>query len=185
MLNHHYADKVAETCWIILTVAINALHVYFLQNFYLWKKDKKTLKDIKEKDKELLIQVKYAHTQTRSEIYFLKCSRRFFQWEFLSVTPFIPSSLCRRTSAGLPSLCLISRRFCTSKKTARSPGNSGSSSWGLQEFITCPKGRQRSEVKKRHHFAAKTAWKHTSNSSNSNPGYSQWVASWPVVKAEI
>lgn len=27
------------------------------QNFYLWKKDKKTLRDIKDKDKELLIKV--------------------------------------------------------------------------------------------------------------------------------
>lgn len=40
-----------------------------LQNFYLWKKDKKTLKDIKDKDKELLVQVnKVVHThklQTR------------------------------------------------------------------------------------------------------------------------
>lgn len=32
----------------------------FLQNFYLWKKDKKTLKDMKDKDKELLIKVKKA-----------------------------------------------------------------------------------------------------------------------------
>lgn len=28
-----------------------------LQNFYLWKKDKKTLRDIKDKDKEILIKV--------------------------------------------------------------------------------------------------------------------------------
>lgn len=60
--------------------------------------------------------------------------------------------LCRRTSAGLPLSCLISRRCCTSKKTARSRGNSGFSSWGPREFITCPKGRPRSGVKTWHHF---------------------------------
>uniref|UniRef100_A0A3Q1GV80 Amyloid beta A4 precursor protein-binding family B member 1-interacting protein n=1 Tax=Acanthochromis polyacanthus TaxID=80966 RepID=A0A3Q1GV80_9TELE len=32
------------------------------QNFYLWKKDKKTLKDIKDKDKELLIQENFCGT---------------------------------------------------------------------------------------------------------------------------
>ncbi|XP_035509242.1 amyloid beta A4 precursor protein-binding family B member 1-interacting protein [Morone saxatilis] len=32
------------------------------QNFYLWKKDKKALKDIKEKDKELLIQENFCGT---------------------------------------------------------------------------------------------------------------------------
>nr|XP_046227357.1 amyloid beta A4 precursor protein-binding family B member 1-interacting protein [Scatophagus argus] len=32
------------------------------QNFYLWKKDKKTLKDIKDKDKELLIQESFCGT---------------------------------------------------------------------------------------------------------------------------
>ena len=32
--------------------------LFYLQNFYLWKKDKKSLKEIKDKDKELLIQVR-------------------------------------------------------------------------------------------------------------------------------
>lgn len=36
---------------------ILAFFLSFLQNFYLWKKDKKALKDIKDKDKGLLIQV--------------------------------------------------------------------------------------------------------------------------------
>lgn len=52
---------------INLTVIINALCFIplflLLQNFYLWKKDRKSLKDMKDKDKELLIQVnKHMHT---------------------------------------------------------------------------------------------------------------------------
>lgn len=53
--------SILANCCISLTVIINVLNVLPLQNFYLWKKDKKALKDIKDKDKELLIQVKYAH----------------------------------------------------------------------------------------------------------------------------
>lgn len=30
----------------------------YLQNFYLWKKDKNVLKDMKEKEKELLLEVR-------------------------------------------------------------------------------------------------------------------------------
>lgn len=41
----------------MLIVVLNVLH---LQNFYLWKKDKKALRDIKDKDKEILIQVTSA-----------------------------------------------------------------------------------------------------------------------------
>lgn len=41
---------------LLLTLNKNSLHC-LLQNFYLWKKDKKALKEIKNKDKELLIQV--------------------------------------------------------------------------------------------------------------------------------
>lgn len=32
-------------------------HVLF-QNFYLWKKDKKSLKEMKDRDKEILIKVR-------------------------------------------------------------------------------------------------------------------------------
>lgn len=42
--------------------------LFYLQNFYLWKKDKKSLKEIKDKDKELLIQVRYAHTHTHTSL---------------------------------------------------------------------------------------------------------------------
>lgn len=59
MLQHQIDDTSANHS---LTVIINALFALYLQNFYLWKKDKKALKDIKDKDKELLIQVKHALT---------------------------------------------------------------------------------------------------------------------------
>lgn len=35
---------------------------FLLQNFYLWKKNKKTLRDMKDKDKEILIKVTGART---------------------------------------------------------------------------------------------------------------------------
>lgn len=63
--------KPSSSC-VNLTV-INYINVLsfllFLQNFYLWKKDKRSLKDMKEKDKELLIQVnKLIHTHTSTAV---------------------------------------------------------------------------------------------------------------------
>lgn len=57
--------------------------VLFLQIFYLWKKDKAALKEIKDRDKELLIKVnKFIHThELISEI---------FSWKWHSPDPFHP-----------------------------------------------------------------------------------------------
>lgn len=60
------------------------------------------------------------------------------------MAPFFPH-FCRRTSVALPSSYLIWRECCTSKRMAKSRGNSGSSSSELQEFIMFPKGRPRSD----------------------------------------
>lgn len=56
-----------------------------LQNFYLWKKDKKALKEIKNKDKELLIQVEWAAKShfERTTLFFLNSISFFFLPFFL------------------------------------------------------------------------------------------------------
>lgn len=52
---------------ISFTVNINELYVLILQNFYQWKKDKRALKEINDKDKAILIKVnKLICTQTIS-----------------------------------------------------------------------------------------------------------------------
>lgn len=42
---------------LLTKVSLKCCFLSSLQNFYLWKKDKKTLRDIKDKDKEILIKV--------------------------------------------------------------------------------------------------------------------------------
>lgn len=68
-----------------------------MQNFYLWKKDKKTLKEIKNKDKELLIQVQCALTPQ------FECRTNFFYSKVFNFFSSLQENFCG-TSIIVPDL---------------------------------------------------------------------------------
>ena len=105
-------------------IAMNTFLSLPLQNFYLWKKDKNTLKEIKERDKELLVEVSKSDKCRRINATDFETQSDRSQCN-LAMTRL---STCRRTSVGPLSLCRTWRAFSTSEKMARSPGSSASSS---------------------------------------------------------
>jgi len=115
---------------------------FILQFFYMWKKDKKSLMDMKEKDKEQLLEVRLRSTFHIIKRFNVSLPIKRFKMESSNVWFCI--SGFRRIFVEPPSLCLTLRAFCIWRKMARNPGNSATSYFGPLDCITHPKARQRS-----------------------------------------